>query len=491
MGGVVDLGAYEFQSPVHYVKTVLFGVTPVSPFTNWVTAATNIQDAVNAANAGDFIIVSNGIYQSGGATQNGYALSNRVAINKAVTVQSVNGAAFTVIAGLPGTGGYPSTGIRCVYLTNGATLAGFTLTNGATDGFGADPVNEQSGAAAWCESTNATISDCVLVHSYASEWGGGAYRGTLNNCVISNDTAFINGGGTYGANLNNCIVSGNRLVQGFGGGGVCFGTLDHCLVSSNSAFMGGGACSNILNYCVVKNNSASTGGGACYCTMLNCELNNNLASSIGGGAYQSSLVNCTIVSNAASGPSLQPTGGGLYGGRASNCIIYYNLALKDPNVSGTGPMAYCCTTPLPAGPGNLTNAPVFVDLANGDFHLQSSSPCINAGNNAYVSGATDLDGNPRIIGGTVDMGAYEFQSPTTVPFFAALQTPTNNSPGLTITWQSVNGVNYFIQRSGDLAVQPPFATIQSNIIGLPGMTSYTDTGAVGAGPFFYRVGVQP
>jgi hypothetical protein len=39
--------------------------------------------------------------------------------------------------------------------------------------------------------------------------------------------------------------------------------------------------------------------------------------------------------------------------------------------------------------------------------LQANSPCINAGNNGYVVSATDLDGNPRIVGGTVDVGAYE------------------------------------------------------------------------------------
>jgi len=60
--------------------------------------------------------------------------------------------------------------------------------------------------------------------------------------------------------------------------------------------------------------------------------------------------------------------------------------------------------------------PEFVDAAGGDYHLKSTSPCIDAGNNEYISGVDkDLDGNERVVDGdndataTVDIGAYEYQ----------------------------------------------------------------------------------
>jgi len=67
---------------------------------------------------------------------------------------------------------------------------------------------------------------------------------------------------------------------------------------------------------------------------------------------------------------------------------------------------------------------------------------------------------------------------------------TNNPAGLVVSWESVSNITYFLQSSTNLGIQPAFSTIQSNLVGQPGTTSYTDTNAVGNGPFFYRVGVQ-
>ena len=54
--------------------------------------------------------------------------------------------------------------------------------------------------------------------------------------------------------------------------------------------------------------------------------------------------------------------------------------------------------------------PLFINAGNGDLHLSACSSLINAGDNVPIDTIgllTDLDGNARILDGTVDMGAYE------------------------------------------------------------------------------------
>ncbi len=552
VGGTVDIGAYEFQSPLHFVG--LTGTNPVAPFSSWLTAATNIQDAIDAANGGDLIVVSNGLYQSGATLVGQDTLPNRIVIGEAVTVQSVNGPASTIIAG-NGAGNGASTGIRCAYLANGAVLSGFTLTNGATQN-SEYITNDENGGGVWCQSDSVVVTNCILTGNHAFADGGAAYQGTFDNCLIISNVANVGGGGLFACVANNTLISSN-LAQDGKGGGVYSNVLNNCVLQNNRALLsGGGAYGSVLANCAVLSNIAGNAGGglfACvasstlissnvagggngggaYSNVLNnCVLQYNRTSASGGGAYGSTMVNCTVVSNTAS------DGGGVEIGQATNSIVFGNYSLNNgnPNWSGSGSlMSYCDTIPLPeSGFGNITNDPVFVNPGANNFSLQSNSPCINSGDNLVVTSSTDFAGNPRIVGGTVDIGTYESQTPTSIIGYAWLQqyglptdgsvdfadldgtglnvdqdwiaglnptnpasvlallppVPAHNTNGVTVTWQSVKGINYFIQLSSNLTVQPAFTTIQSNLVGQAGSTSYTDTNAVGTGPYFYRVGVQ-
>jgi hypothetical protein len=421
------------EQVVHYVSQG--NANSVAPYTSWATAATNIQDAVDAVYSAPqaMVLVSNGVYAAGGKLVFDTSTTNRVAVDKPITVRSVNGPGFTAIRGwqVPGTtNDYGA--IRCVYLTEGAVLAGFTLTNGATD--------YDYGGGVYCQTVSAVVSNCVLSGNSAGYGGGGAFNGTLNNCTLTGNSAYSDGGGgAYYVALNNCTLTGN---------------------------------------------SAYYGGGAYYCAL-------------------------------------------------NNCIVYANTATEDANYDAYySTLNYCCTAPQPAsGLGNITNAPLFVDLAGNNLRLQSGSPCINAALNAYAPGLTDLDGNPRLVGGTVDMGAYECQSPALLDYYSWLQSyglPTDSSSlypdsdgdgmnnwqewqcrtvptnalsalrmltatlvgtNVTVTWQSVAGVRYFLERGTNLGGHPGFWLLAPNVLGQADTTTYTDTNAASLSPLFYRVGV--
>ena len=238
--------------------------SPTPPYTNWPTAATNIQDAVDAAVAGDILFVTNGVYATGGRAVYGSS-TNRVAINKAIAVESVNGPGVTVIQGyqVPVTTNGDSA-VRCVYLTNGVRLVGFTLTKGATRILG-NGDREASGGGAWCESGSATLSNCVVTANSSGYGGGGIYSGAIVGCLINSNSVLSGrewGGGAWNSILTRCEL---RFNTAYIGGGAYAGQLNNCLVIGNKSSNGGGTADAELNNCTVVSNSATTsGGGAGY-----------------------------------------------------------------------------------------------------------------------------------------------------------------------------------------------------------------------------------
>jgi hypothetical protein len=324
-----------------------------------------------------------------------------------------------------------------VYLGTGATLTGFTITNGANlfaagyDGV----VDKYAGGGIFCPDATAVVSNCAISGNTAFLYGGGVYRGTLFRCMILNNLTPGEGLSLYGT-----------------GGGASFSTMYKCLVSGNTAYVNGGGVDHCTLYnCILSGNRADNGGGTYYSTLYNCLITGNTAVAFvsypagnGGGAFAGTLYNCTVTGNAAVGDSAYSYGGGAtYAAKLYNCIIYNNSAPQYPNCDTRSiygcTLSYCCTFPLVAGTGNITNDPGFVNYAGGDLHLVSGSPCHNAGNAAIQNYSPELDGNPRIRNGMIDMGAYE-ATPAALAGYDAWAVPISN--GLTNYTDCATGDGY-------------------------------------------------
>ena len=387
------------------------GSNPMAPFTNWATAASTIQQAIDAATAGDEILVTNGVYQTGARAV--YGMSNRVALIKPVTVRSVNGPSVTQIVGyqVPGTTN-GAAAIRCVYLANGAVLSGFTLTNGATQTSGGY-YTSQSGGGVWCEGSNAVVSNCVLTGNSAYENGGGVYSGTLNNCTLTGNWANYYGGGAFYVTLNNCTLEGNSARSE--GGGAYYSTLNNCMVTGNSA------------------HDAPIVGAS------------------GGGTSRSVLNNCTITGNSAD------NGGGTSEGTLNNCIVYYNHATFSGDNYNSGAFNYCCTTPLPDGTGNLAQEPQLTSVS----HLSAGSPCIGRGSAVSANGV-DLDGEPWANPPSIGCDEYWSGPMTGALSVTIVAAYTNVATGFTVDFRAMIGgrvsISHWDFGDGSVVSNRPYAS---------------------------------
>lgn len=341
-GASVDIGAYEsgrtFVSPAG---------SHVYPFVTWATAATNIQEAVDAATSGWTTVVTNGTYRP----------AAEIVLTGRVDLVSVWGAAVTVVNG----GGAH----RVVRVATNALVEGFTFTGGYV-------ADQGGGVYAY---GGARLRDCLIRGNTSAQYGGGLMlrnTGTVERCRFENNRAQANdGGGVYlarGGLLLDCVVSSNSARHGGGlfleGGG----HLRSCLVISNSASLQGGGVHVYLPGGVVESST----------------LADNRAG-VGGGVY------CNA------------------GGTLRDSIAFDNFAsVSSSNHNGVGAWFSCCTYPA-VGTACVAKVPRFADRTGGDYRLQEGSPCLNAGTSAaWMDGAVDLDGRARVLAGRVDIGAYEF-----------------------------------------------------------------------------------
>jgi len=325
-----------------------------------------IQSAIDAASAGDEVVVSPGTY-----------IENIDLKGKAITVRSTGGADVTAIDGNQ---------LGSVVTMNSGEgpdtlLIGFTITNGLAPSAGggihcaaSSPIIRECvienntarlGAGVYLDDSSAQLQECTVRSNSAgsaldpNSKGGGVYSSLpsalLSACAIEDNESFRFGGGVYGAGeIAECTITGNRASYG---GGVyahqLFGllSLDSCDVSQNattslaSNFAGGGVWGPAeLRHCRVSENEAFDYGGGVYgaATLFDCVLSGNSVSLLvsmaasGGGAYGAILVRCRVEGNQALGSASFPgQGGGLTGGLASDCVIVGNSAEIGGGAHGT------------------------------------------------------------------------------------------------------------------------------------------------------------
>ena len=254
-----------------------------------------------------------------------------------------------------------------------------------------------------------TETDSVrFLKGTASEWGGIRISG--------GDSSFF----SY-ARISDGSSDGSGTEEG--GGGLFIGgpgsrlTMDHCVVSGNSsAGVGGGMlvynyCTALLTDCAIRHNMANgTGnGGGIYSayattTLDDCVISDNAASTWGGGAYGSggtvTFNGCTFAGNLgdAAGNALSAEGNA--DAWITDCIIWDDSSDEIFVVWGSVNISHTCIRGgVPAAVadsgGNISDSPLFVDAANGDYRLQAASPCIGTASDGWDMGAFTFEGGLR------------------------------------------------------------------------------------------------
>jgi predicted outer membrane repeat protein len=353
-----------------------------------------------------------------------------------------------------------------------------------------------------CSSSDASLIENNHFENNSALDGAAIYCvGPVTTLITGNtfeyNTAVDNGGGiyysNYYSNYASPIINNNRFLNNDAsskGGALCglgfMSTIDSNIFMSNYSSSFGGAiyCADSMPGSLTNN---FDGGGVYFVGNLsqhnvaNNLLVQNWASNRGGGFYGAGgtqfLNNTTLVGNGAGqGRGLYFEGG--YSTTVVNTILWNNPASTESeiyfgfnynaaelNISHSdvkGGQASVYVEPgntLNWGAGMIDANPLFVQKNSGDYHLLYTSPCRNSGDNS-VPGlpAGDFENDPRIAGGTVDMGADEFHTRLyyTGDYYTSDPTPGGEVTGKLIGLPGSSPVGLFL---GFGVLDPPLPTI--------------------------------
>lgn len=292
---------------------------------------------------------------------------------------------------------------------NYTVVAGNAFVGNQLDG------GASSGAVVYLDSNSSSGTNIVTNNVFRNN------KGTLlcgPPTLISNNE-FTGNSASYGGALNclsACTVTSNTFTgntAGIRGGGADF------------SFSSG---TNVISGNVFRQNVAPQGGGIYASGPALLIVDNLIAkSSEGGGVYVNPTSSLTMVNNTVTDNATSGNGGGLACSVSGvvevlnvyNNIIWGNSAAgngADVWLAGTGSQKTFLYNDVhdmygvwDIADGLQDVAPAFFDPVNGDYHLRGTSPCIDKGTSlAPGLPAFDLDGNARINGANVDLGAYEF-----------------------------------------------------------------------------------
>lgn len=300
-----------------------------------------------------------------------------------------------------------------------------------------------------------------IVGNACSSYGGGVHiHADLNkamdiwftgNQIQNNQANKHSGGGAYISGAYDVFLRDNTVSRNSQGGGLLLASFNwqsKTIVIDNNIITGNAAGAG-LEISGMRHETAAT-------VVNNLICFNSGLSSAGGGVKMLNLNGSAIFTNNTISKNASPEEGGGIGITTSSddaAVFIYSNIIWDNTAGGDGKDLFINSdkdsnlvySPVEifhndfdqskAGfyisdpsfytridPSNLNDInPSFVNAAGGDFHLNSGSLCANAGNNAAPGiAATDLDGQPRIMDGTVDMGAYEITGQAApVALFAA------------------------------------------------------------------------